>query len=88
MRYANERDLGKVEFIEEKVSGTVSWKKRKIAEIVEQLTEGDNIVVSELSRIGRSMLEIMEVLRICLEKEQYNKHRIVFLIIFSCPIAF
>lgn len=68
LRYANDKDLGKVEFIEEKISGTVSWKKRKIAEIVEQLTEGDNIIVSELSRIGRSMLEIMQVLCICLEK--------------------
>lgn len=68
LRYANDKDLGKVEFIEEKISGTVSWKKRKIAEIVKQLTEGDNIIVSELSRIGRSMLEIMQVLCICLEK--------------------
>ncbi|MBL7815690.1 MAG: recombinase family protein [Saprospiraceae bacterium] len=68
LRFANDRDLGKVEFIEEKVSGTVSWKKRKIAQVIEELTEGDNIIVSELSRIGRSMLEIMQVLCICLEK--------------------
>jgi len=68
LRYANDKDLGKVEFVEEKVSGTVSWKKRKIADIIEQLAEGDNIIVSELSRIGRSMLEIMQVLCICLEK--------------------
>lgn len=68
LRFANDRDLGKVEFIEEKVSGTVSWKKRKIAQVIEELTEGDTIIVSELSRIGRSMLEIMQVLCICLEK--------------------
>ncbi len=48
----------------------VSLKKRKIAEVVEQLGEGDNIIVSELSRIGRSMLEVMQVLSICLEKRR------------------
>lgn len=68
LAYANDQDLGKVEFVEEKVSGTVSWKKRKLSEVIERLTEGDTIIVSELSRIGRSMLEIMEVLKICLER--------------------
>ena len=69
LRLANDKDLGKVVFVEEKVSGTVSWKKRKIADIIEQLGQGDNIIVSELSRIGRSMLEIMQVLSIAMEKE-------------------
>lgn len=68
LRLANDKDLGKVLFVEEKISGTVSWKKRKIATIIEELGDGDNIVVSELSRIGRSMLEIMQVLNVALEK--------------------
>lgn len=52
----------KVELIEETVSGTVSYKKRKLGEVVENLKEGDIVVVSELSRLGRSMLEIMTLL--------------------------
>lgn len=68
LHLANEKDLGKVIFIEEKISGTVSWKKRKIAPIIDELSKGDNLIVSELSRIGRSMLEIMQVLSIALEK--------------------
>jgi DNA invertase Pin-like site-specific DNA recombinase len=55
-------------FIEEKISGTVPWKKRKIAAIIDELAKGDTLIVSELSRIGRSMLEIMQVLSIALEK--------------------
>ena len=39
-----------------------------IATIIEELGEGDNILVSELSRIGRSMLEIMQVLSLAMEK--------------------
>ena len=47
---ANRENLGRVSFVEEKVSGKTSWRDRKI--------------VSELSRLGRSMLECMEILSI------------------------
>ena len=68
LHLANNKKLGQVQFVEETISGTVSWKKRKIAPIIEQLQKGDNLIVSELSRIGRSMLEIMQVLSIAMEK--------------------
>lgn len=67
--FANERDLGRVEFVEEVISGRVSWHKRKIATVLDSLQEGDNLLLNELSRIGRSMLEIMEVLSIALQKK-------------------
>jgi DNA invertase Pin-like site-specific DNA recombinase len=50
------------------VSGKVSWRKRKIAEILDTVQKGDNIIVSELSRLGRSMLECMEILSIATQK--------------------
>ena len=65
---ANNFDLGKVDFVEEVVSGKVSWRKRKIADVLGGLTAGDSIVVSELSRLGRSMLECMEILSVSLDK--------------------
>jgi DNA invertase Pin-like site-specific DNA recombinase len=65
---ANHKILGHVQFIEEKVSGKVSWRKRKIAEILETTQKGDTIIVSELSRLGRSMLECMEILSIATQK--------------------
>lgn len=68
LNLANEKNLGKVHFIEEKVSGKISWRKRKIAEILESSADGDNILVSELSRLGRSMLECMEILSIATQK--------------------
>jgi DNA invertase Pin-like site-specific DNA recombinase len=60
--------LGHVRFVEEKVSGKISWRKRKIAEILDSAEKGDNIIVSELSRLGRSMLECMEILSIATQK--------------------
>lgn len=69
LHLANDRDLGKVHFVEEKISGKVSWKKRKLAEVLDSLTAGDSLIVSELSRLGRSMLECMEILSIATQRE-------------------
>ncbi len=68
LKLANEKDLGRVQFVEETISGRVSWKKRKVAEILDRSQTGDSIIVSELSRLGRSMLECMEILAIALER--------------------
>jgi len=65
---ANEKHLDHVQFIEEKASGRISWRKRQIASVVEGLEDGDSLVVSELSRLGRSMLECMEILSIAMQR--------------------
>lgn len=69
LHLANEKGLGKVEWVEEQVSGRVSWKKRKIAQVIEALQTSDSLIVSELSRLGRSMLECMEILSIASQKQ-------------------
>ncbi len=68
LHLANDRNLGQVEFIQEKVSGKISWKQRKIAPLLEELEDGDTILLSEFSRLGRSMLECMEIISIALDK--------------------
>ena len=65
---ANKRRFGTVEFVEEKVSGKKSWKERKLGKIIDELSAKDHIIVPELSRLGRTMLEIMEILAIAREK--------------------
>jgi DNA invertase Pin-like site-specific DNA recombinase len=68
LKLAHEQRLGQVQFVEEKVSGKVSWRKRQIAMVLENAQPGDTIIVSELSRLGRSMLECIEILSIATEK--------------------
>lgn len=68
LKLANEKRLGYVEFIEEQISGKVSWRK-KIFAIINEAKKDDVIIVSELSRLGRSMLEIMEILSIATQKQ-------------------
>jgi Resolvase, N terminal domain len=57
LQLANNHDLGRVCFVEEKISGKVSWRNRKLAEVLGSLQANDAIIVSELPRLGRSMLE-------------------------------
>ncbi len=69
LHLANEKGLGKVRWVEETASSRISWKKRKIAQVIDELSAGDNLIVSELSRLGRSMLECMEILSIATDKQ-------------------
>lgn len=55
-------------WIEETISGTKNAKDRKLGEVLEIMTKGDQLYVTELSRIGRSLLEIMSILHQCMEK--------------------
>ena len=69
LHLANDKGLGQVEWVEEKVSGKVSWKKREIGRIIHDLNEGDNLIVSELSRFGRSTFQCLEILKIGTDKK-------------------
>jgi DNA invertase Pin-like site-specific DNA recombinase len=60
---ANDKKLGNVEWVEEKVSGVKDWKKRKFGEVFSTLEKGDTVIVSELSRLGRSTLQILEIIK-------------------------
>ncbi|WP_408998319.1 recombinase family protein [Syntrophus buswellii] len=68
LTYANDHDLGKVHFVQEVVSGKVSWKRRRIKEVIDQLGKDDWLIVPELSRLGRSMLDILEIIQEAKEK--------------------
>ncbi len=55
-------------WVEEKASGRIAWKKRLIGDLVEKMKPDDVLIVSELSRLGRSMMECMEILAVAAEK--------------------
>jgi len=69
LNHVNDLRLGgDVEFVEEVCSGKVSWKDRKLKNLFESMEEGDNLVVSEMSRLGRSMLDVMQMLSLASER--------------------
>jgi len=49
-------------WVEEKRSGTIDFHKRSLGELIEELQEGDTLVVTELSRLGRSLTMIYEII--------------------------
>jgi DNA invertase Pin-like site-specific DNA recombinase len=63
LHFANNHDFGKVNWICETVSGTKSWKNRKLFEVIMSLGKGDRLITSELSRLGRSTLQVLEILK-------------------------
>lgn len=68
LQFANSHKLGNVEFVEEKVSGTKDYKKRKLGALLDNMSSGDVLIVPELSRIARSTIQILEVIQITQDK--------------------
>ena len=55
-------------WIEETISGTKAIEKRKLGSLLEALQTDDLLICAELSRLGRSLFMILEVLNLCMEK--------------------
>ncbi len=56
-------------WIEETISGTKSYNKRQLGSLLKRIKKDDLIVCAELSRLGRNLFMIMEILNICMTKE-------------------
>jgi DNA invertase Pin-like site-specific DNA recombinase len=59
--YARRNDIKINEFIEVKMSSRKTTQARKIEELLEDLQAGDVLLISELSRLGRSVGQIIQI---------------------------
>lgn len=57
------------EWIDETISSTKKLEIRKFGALLQRLQKGDVLVVSELSRLGRNLMQIMKILHDCMEKD-------------------
>ena len=55
--------------IEETISGTKNYNKRQLGKLLNCIQKDDLIICAELSRLGRNLFMIMEILNICMTKE-------------------
>ena len=55
-------------WIEETISGTKNWSVRRLGKLLKKVRSGDLIICSELSRLGRNLFMIMEILNICMTR--------------------
>ena len=56
-------------WIEETISGTKAYNKRELGKLLTKVQKDDLIICAELSRLGRNLFMIMEILNICMTKE-------------------
>ena len=68
LQFANHMKLGNVEFTEEHASGKINYKERKLGALIDRLNAGDVLIVPELSRIARSITQILEVIKVTKDK--------------------
>ena len=69
LKYADEKKLYIDEWIEETVSGTKKVDDRKLGQLLKSIKKGDVLIVSELSRLGRSLMEVMSILHNLMEMQ-------------------
>ena len=67
-RFALGRRMEIGTWVEEVISGKVKGKDRKLGLLLKRMKKGDVLIVSELPRLSRTLLEIMSIVRTILEK--------------------
>lgn len=67
--FCNREHLSIDGWIEETISGTKNYNKRALGHLLAKVQKDDMIICAELSRLGRNLFMIMEILNICMTKE-------------------
>ncbi len=68
-RFCQQRGYVVDEWDQETVSGTVKVKDRKVGALLDKLEAGDILIVSEVSRLSRSLVTVLNVLADCAERD-------------------
>ncbi|KAI9549168.1 hypothetical protein GHT06_006799 [Daphnia sinensis] len=68
VRYCIDKKLLEPVFVEDTVSGKSDWRDRQLGKMIRGAGKGDVIVVSEVSRLARSTLQVLEIGRECIER--------------------
>jgi DNA invertase Pin-like site-specific DNA recombinase len=69
LKFGDEKKLKVDRWIEETISATKKLSDRKLGALLERMHEDDILIVTELSRLGRSLLEVMSILHTLMEKD-------------------
>ena len=67
--FAKQKNIPIHTWIQEKISSTERLEDRKFGKLLKKMKKGDQLFVSELSRIGRNLMQVMKILHDCMEKE-------------------
>ena len=65
-KFATSHNIQIDQWVEETISSRKPLNKRKLGTLLKELKEGDILISTEISRLGRSLLEVMGILQHCL----------------------
>ena len=68
-KFCEQNNLAIDVWVEEKISSSKKLKDRRLGSLLNELKAGDILITTEISRLGRSLLEVMGILQTCLENE-------------------
>ena len=67
--YVKEKQMPIDEWIEETISATKKLDDRKFGLLLKRMQTSDILIVTELSRLGRNLMQIMSILHHCMEMD-------------------
>jgi len=67
-QFAKKNKIHIDEWVQETISSRKALKNRKLGAVLDNLKENDILIACEISRLGRSLLEVMRILEICLSQ--------------------
>lgn len=68
IKFADERHITVTKWFDETISTQKPLSKRLLGKVLSKLDSGDVLIACEISRLGRSLLEIMRILEFCLNR--------------------
>ncbi|MDR0642445.1 MAG: master DNA invertase Mpi family serine-type recombinase [Treponema sp.] len=68
-QFCKKNNISINKWVEETISGTKDVGDRELGGLLEELKKDDILICSELSRLGRSLFMIMDVLNQCMKRE-------------------
>lgn len=69
IRYAARKQIFIDKWITDTISGKTESKKRNLGKLLNRLKSGDLLIVTELSRLSRSLHEIMQIMKFCVDNQ-------------------
>ena len=67
-QFAHQNNIIVNRWVMETISSRKALDKRQLGQLLKELQDGDILISAEISRLGRSLLEVMRILETCLNK--------------------
>jgi DNA invertase Pin-like site-specific DNA recombinase len=68
LKFANQKGLRIDRWVDETISTRKPLDQRQLGTLINELKAGDTLLISEITRLGRSLFEIMEILHSIMKK--------------------